>query len=207
MTKSNTQTKEQFYDQEIRKYGHKLNRSRQLLENTEREYIKVEVYCKECLAEAKRDIDNAVRRKAIAFDNLKNLKLERDRVLKKLKPIPKPKVKLENGKIKCQYCGKEFSPQGITTHEKACKKKAERAKLMAKLKALDKEELVPIDKLEVEAQLVELQKEKLIPIEIPEVKEIPTIEEKLEVITEVKEIVNQKKAELEAKLEEKLEGD
>lgn len=28
----------------------------------------------------------------------------------------------DNGKVECQFCGKEYSPRGIANHEKACKK-------------------------------------------------------------------------------------
>jgi DNA-directed RNA polymerase subunit M/transcription elongation factor TFIIS len=35
-----------------------------------------------------------------------------------------PKVN-DNGKVECQYCGKEYSPRGIANHEKACKENPE----------------------------------------------------------------------------------
>lgn len=31
----------------------------------------------------------------------------------------------ENGKVECEFCGKEYSPRGIANHEKACKENPE----------------------------------------------------------------------------------
>jgi len=77
---------------------------------------------------------------------VKNLKV-------KISDLESKPIKQPNGKVICQYCGKEWSPQGIASHEKACKRKDEIA--------------------EVKAKLEKLQKEELIPVQIPEVKKIP----------------------------------
>jgi len=141
-TKDNKQTIEEYYIQEIHKWQSKLGRAVNLVENTKREYLKVEAFAKECLAVAKADVDDAVKHKAITYDIIKNLKLERDKALKTVKVEP---IKLENGKIICQYCGGEFSPQGIKKHEVKCKKEfekeAEIKRIKIKLQELEKEEL------------------------------------------------------------------
>ena len=66
--------------------------------------------------------------------------------------LPKPKIKTQsvetkNGKVACKYCGKKYSKGGIKSHQKACLKKIELAKLQEE-----------IEKLELEETLEELSK-------------------------------------------------
>ncbi len=83
--------------------------------------------------------------------------------LQEVLPKSKPKnivVDPKNGKVKCKYCPKEFSKSGIKSHQKACLKKIELAKLQEE-----------IDKLELEDALEELNKEEQAEI-IEDVEEI-----------------------------------
>ena len=66
--------------------------------------------------------------------------------------LPKPKTKItivdpQNGKVACKHCGKKYSKSGIKSHQKACLKKIELAKLQEE-----------IEKLELEETLEELSK-------------------------------------------------
>lgn len=134
------------------------------------------------------EIKNTYNKHIEAMQNAKakNENLIANLELKILDLEAKP-VKQPNGKIKCQYCEKEFSPQNIKRHEVKCKKtfdkETEKAKLMAKLE--------------------ELRKEELIPVEIPEVEKLPTIENEIALVTEVKEIATARVEKLEAELEQK----
>ena len=70
--------------------------------------------------------------------------------LKEFLPKPKPKivvVDLKSVKEECKYCGKKYAKSGIKSHQKACLKKIELAKLQKE-----------IDKLELEDTLEELDK-------------------------------------------------
>ena len=70
--------------------------------------------------------------------------------LKEFLPKPKPKVeKVDPKSVKeeCKYCGKKYAKSGIKSHQKACLKKIELAKLQKE-----------IDKLELEDTLEELDK-------------------------------------------------
>jgi len=77
--------------------------------------------------------------------------------------LPKPKIIVTDSKsvkVACKYCKKEYSKSGIKSHQKACLKKIELAKLQKE-----------IDKLELEDALEELDKEEQAEI-IEDVEEI-----------------------------------
>lgn len=84
-------------------------------------------------------------------------------ILKEFLPKPKPKIIVADPKSvkeECKYCGKKYAKSGIKSHQKACLKKIELAKLQKE-----------IDKLELEDALEELNKEEQAEI-IEEVEEI-----------------------------------
>ena len=83
--------------------------------------------------------------------------------LKEFLPKPKPKIIVADPKSvkeECKYCGKKYAKSGIKSHQKACLKKIELAKLQKE-----------IDKLELEDALEELNKEEQAEI-IEDVEEI-----------------------------------
>ena len=97
------------------------------------------------------------------LDILEKKILDYVNTLKEFLPKPKPKIIVadpKSVKVACKYCGKKYSKPGIKSHQKACLKKIELAKLQEE-----------IDKLELEDALEELNKEEQAEI-IEDVEEI-----------------------------------
>ena len=93
----------------------------------------------------------------ITIDNLDQKILDYTNQLKEFLPKAKPKLKAvetKNGKVACKHCGKEYSKNGIKSHQKACLKKIELGKLREQIEKLELEEtLEELDKKE-DAEIV-----------------------------------------------------
>ena len=122
------------------------------LERLERTYI----------VEKEAYLDDLKSRNA-SIDNVEQQIQALTKELKEVLPKPKPKIAVvdpKSVKVACKYCGKEYAKSGIKSHQKACLKKIELAKLQKE-----------IDKLELEDTLEELDKEEQAEI-IEDVEEI-----------------------------------
>ena len=84
--------------------------------------------------------------------------LDYSNALKDFLPKPKPKIIVadpKSVKVACKYCKKEYSKSGIKSHQKACLKKIELAKLQEEIEKLELEEtLDELDKGE-QAEIIE----------------------------------------------------
>ena len=112
----------------------------------------------------------------LSIDNVEKQVVELTKELKDIFPKPKAKPIEEspkNGKVACKHCGKLYSKSGIKSHQRACLKKIELAKLQEE-----------IEKLELEETLEELAKEEQAEV----IEEIEEIIEDLEDVIDLDEL-------------------